>query len=288
MRVAPAPEAAGASAIELSFGRTFEVAKLGQLQSSRQRWRKEPSAVKFFRFSRRRLLQALAAWILLLYPAIVAIAWLRPLLDSAEPSQSSGDAGHGQLRYGRAMRPSGPGYRTYSYLGSALGRQYVHADVRDTLEAAFARCALGQKERVFILGESGARHGGPFWPHRTHQNGLSVDIFVPIRDPQGRPLTLSTWPWNRFGYDVEFDRSGRVGQWVIDFDGLAELLGELRVEASKHRLRLGRIILTPEYLPLLINTEHGALLEPLREVFLKTPAWVRHDEHVHVEFVSER
>ena len=46
--------------------------------------------------------------------------------------------------------------------------------------------------------------GGAFWPHRSHENGLSVDVFVPVRDAAGQAREVPTWPWNRFGYGLDF------------------------------------------------------------------------------------
>ena len=40
---------------------------------------------------------------------------------------------NGHLEGTRSLPPRGKGYRTYSYLGSALGRQYAHHKVIETL-----------------------------------------------------------------------------------------------------------------------------------------------------------
>ena len=45
---------------------------------------------------------------------------------------------NGQLEGTRSLPPRGKGYRTYSYFGSALGRQYAHHKVIETLQDAFA------------------------------------------------------------------------------------------------------------------------------------------------------
>ena len=76
--------------------------------------------------------------------------------------------------------------------------------------AALARALPGT---VHVYGETGKREGGPFPPHRTHRNGTSVDFMVPVRDADGDSVPLPTWPWNRFGYDLEFTLDGR-----LDFD----------------------------------------------------------------------
>lgn len=216
-----------------------------------------------------------------------AVAWLRVAVDSDRPSRSRGTPSAGSLIDGHVMPPSGPGYVTYSYLGAALGRQYVHGAVRDTLLAAFAATATAPDSdgRSFQVAETGHRRGGAFPPHRTHRNGLSVDILVPVSDPAGRPAQLPTWPWNQLGYGWELDERGSVaGRYRLDFESLARLLLAIDREAAARHLRIERLILTPEYLPLLFSTPSGQKLGALRERFLKRQAWVRHDEHFHIDF----
>jgi penicillin-insensitive murein endopeptidase len=218
----------------------------------------------------------------------VAMAWLRFVWNSAAPSRASGRPGHGHITAAKAMPPSGDGFATYSYLGAALGRQYVHGAVARTLADAFARAAGQKPGRRFQLAETGWRHGGRFRPHRTHQNGLSVDILVPAMDAAGHPQTLSTWPWQLFGYGWEFDAAGESGDLRIDFESLAQLLLALDAAAPPHGLRIELIIVAPEYLPRLLMTPPGHRLEPLRGRFMRHAAWIRHDEHVHVDFAPTK
>ena len=75
----------------------------------------------------------------------------------------------------------------------------------------------------YIIGEAGWPSGGEFWPHRTHQNGLSVDFMVPV-EREGKPSSLPTWPWEKFGYGVEFDSKGCRADMCIDFKALARHL----------------------------------------------------------------
>ena len=87
---------------------------------------------------------------------------------------------NGQLEGTRSLPPRGKGYRTYNYLGSALGRQYAHHKVIETLEDAFSNLheTTGQ---TFDVAEIGAKHGGKFLPHFTHREGMSVNIMTPMK-----------------------------------------------------------------------------------------------------------
>ncbi len=64
---------------------------------------------------------------------------------------------------------------------------------------------------------------------------------------------------------------------------MADLLVELEREAPAHGLAIDRIIVAPEYVDRVLGAG-GAAVARLAERFMRRPAWVRHDEHVHVDF----
>lgn len=228
------------------------------------------------RRKRRRWLFGVGA-LLLLGP--LGIAWGRVLVAGDVPSRSSGRPGRGSIAHAKPIPPWGAGFVTYSVLGSALGRQYVHDDVRATLVDAFGALAERGAPRV-VVGETGWPRGGRFRPHRTHQNGMSVDLFVPLAE--GR---VSCWAWNRLCYGLEFDERGAGAAGQVDFAGLATMLAEIERAARAHDLRLARTILAPEYVALVEASARGAELpRRVRRSFMRRPAWVRHDEHVHLDF----
>lgn len=121
----------------------------------------------------------------------LCISWLRVLFDDRTPSHSIGRPGDGRREHGHVLPPWGEGFRSYSLIGSALGRQHAHGAVRDTLIAALAERAR-TAGRVHVLGEMSRQRGGRIHPHRTHQNGLSADRFMPLRDGAGSAAVLST------------------------------------------------------------------------------------------------
>jgi penicillin-insensitive murein endopeptidase len=149
--------------------------------------------------------------------------------------------------------------------------------------AAYAALEQSAPGRVFVYGETGWPSGGRIRPHRTHQNGLSVDFFVPVRDKGGRSVPLPTSVTNRFGYDIEFDQDGRFGEYTIDFEAMAEHLYQLHATAKGRGVGIALVILDPPYLPKLFATTRGPLVRQSLK-FMKGAAWVRHDEHYHVDF----
>jgi penicillin-insensitive murein DD-endopeptidase len=204
-------------------------------------------------------------------------------LETCDPSRSIGTPARGRLQNGRRLPTSGVNFKAYSRVGALLGRNSVHQIVHAVITDAYVALAKSNPSLIFVYGETGWPHGGPFPPHRTHQNGLSVDFMVPVRDLSGRSITLPTVPWRRFGYDLEFDSKGHLGKLQIDFEAIAEHLAALDKAAGEHGTRIKLLIFAPEYQSLLWHTDMGRRLQG-RFPVMKTPAWVRHDEHYHVDF----
>jgi penicillin-insensitive murein DD-endopeptidase len=212
--------------------------------------------------------------------AVLTVAsWVALIAESV----SVGTPAKGSLKDGVSFASQGSGFVTYSTLGNLMGRQYVHSRVQATLVEAFASLHAAAPDRTFVLGETGLKGGGRIRPHKTHQNGLSVDIFMPVRDDASRRVLMPTAPWNKFGYSLEFDSSGHGEGVVIDFDSVAELLVEVDRQAQRHGLALDCIIVAPEYVDRVLAAKAVGIGQ-LAPLFMRTPAWVRHDEHLHVDF----
>jgi penicillin-insensitive murein endopeptidase len=206
-------------------------------------------------------------------------------------------AAEGELQGTRSLPPFGEGYRVYSLMGNALGRQYAHHDVIETVASA-AKSLHDSDGSVIEVAEIGTRKGGAFPPHATHQNGLSVDIITPMRDSETRePARLTTRFWNLYGYcwrvdddthrvsglawdvssegnfspclsiDLESDKE-------VDFGRLSDLLVALDGEARSRGGKIRYVIVDPSF------------IDPLSGVGvpLSTRSWIEHDDHIHVEF----
>lgn len=220
----------------------------------------------------------------LVLAAVLFVAGLGvPIAALAVESTCFGTVANGRLEHGVSLPASGPNFSAYSSLGANLGRTYVHSKVLDVVVAAYAALQRSLPGNVFVYGETGWAAGGRIRPHRTHQNGLSVDFFVPVRDRSGRSVALPTSLTNRFGYGIDFDEAGRFGEYSIDFEAIAEHLYELHAAAKARGIGVALVILDPRYHPKLFATTRGPFLEQ-NLTFMKGAAWVRHDEHYHVDF----
>lgn len=198
-------------------------------------------------------------------------------------SQCHGVVANGSIERAVRLPGSGANFSAYSVIAAAAGRTYVHSTVAEIVLAAYGAVGASMPRARFVYGETGLAQGGPFKPHRTHQNGLSVDFFVPVLDAAGQPAALPSSALNRFGYDIEFDADGRFGQYRIDFPALAEHLAQLHLAATARKVTLANVIVDPRYAAQLYATPRGPYLKAYLR-FMQGRPWVRHDEHFHIDF----
>ncbi len=180
-----------------------------------------------------------------------------------------------------AVRPpfAGKNYRTYCYICVIALRTFGHQKAIESMAEAYEVVARERPRARFVYGEIGWPWGGRFAPHRTHRNGLSIDFMVPLKGAAEIP----THAFNKFGYDVEFDRQGKGEVGEIDFATIALHLIALDKAARKRGGRIARVILAPDLQDDLINAAQGSEFQR-RIRFNKGSSWVRHDEHYHVDF----
>jgi penicillin-insensitive murein endopeptidase len=217
-------------------------------------------------------------WLAVFFGNSIAIAF-----ESDTSSESLGSVNSGSLKHGKRLPTSGTNFRAYSRLGATLGRNSVHGEVRDVVLDAYAHLQSEGIAHRFVYGETGWPSGGKFPPHRTHQNGLSVDFMVPVVNSEESPVSFPTAISSRFGYDLEFDGQGRYRDIRIDFAAVSAHLVAIDQAAQARGLAIGRVIFAPEYRQYLSDPGTGALLEESLP-FMAGGAWVRHDEHYHIDF----
>ncbi|PTT84147.1 replication initiation protein [Pelomonas sp. HMWF004] len=198
-------------------------------------------------------------------------------------SQCFGSTSNGRIEASVALPTRGANFSPYSRLAVSAGRTHVHAKVAEIVTAAYAALAKQTPEIRYVYGETGWPSGGRFRPHRSHQNGLSVDFFIPVRNASGSSTPLPTPVGERLGYDIEFDDDGRWGEYRIDFMAMAEHLYQLHRAAAERGISLALVIVDKPFLPKLFATPRGPYLKQHLN-FMKGKPWVRHDEHYHVDF----
>ena len=234
----------------------------------------------------RRLLIGVAALF-----AIVVSPFDQPTAG-AGTSTCYGTPANGRIEGAVRMPASGDNFAPYCWACIAALRTYAHRLVIDTSVAAYEQLATSHPKIVWIYGEIGGPNGGSFKPHRTHQNGLSVDYMVPVlieHDGKRTPGRLPIHAMNRFGYDEDFDKRGRQkvpdgsGTRIIDFDAIAAHILALDRQARKRKGRVARVLFAPDLQDDLFKTPTGRKLRG-KIRFNKNQTWVRHDDHYHVDF----
>jgi penicillin-insensitive murein DD-endopeptidase len=276
------------TAIELPPVNALGRWQLGRLEKAGALVAAEPDHFYFaeegyaaFRKARRE--RALVIVPVLLVVVLFSFFVLAPVEGTTAESVCRGTTANGRLEHGCRMPAGGENYSAYSSLGRFLNRTWVHCAVAAVAEDAYGALVESSPDKRFVYGETGWPSGGRFRPHKTHRNGLSVDFMVPVLDAEGRSVPLPTSALNRFGYDVEFDGKGRYEGLRIDFEALAAHLAALDEAAREHGIGIDRVIFDPQLQPFLHGTESWpAIAGGIR--FSTHPAWVRHDEHYHVDF----
>lgn len=214
---------------------------------------------------------------------ITTLIAMGPFHSASAESTCFGTTQRGSLEGGVPLPCSGKNFSSYSNIAILLRRTYVHSTVREIVVAAYRSLETSLPDRTFVYGETGWPSGGRFRPHKTHQNGLSVDFMVPVLDKTGASVPLTTSVFNKLGYDIEFDDKGRYDDLVIDYEAMSAHIKALHQAASERNAKIGRVIFDPELQPLLFRTKHGSYLRTQLKFSTKR-SWVRHDEHYHVDF----
>jgi penicillin-insensitive murein DD-endopeptidase len=205
---------------------------------------------------------------------------------TAAESVCYGTTAKGRLENGVQLPFSGKNFTAYSQILAGGGRTYVHSRVCTVVVNAYAALEKSHCAKHFVYGETGWAIGGRIKPHKTHQNGLSVDFMVPVVNAGGHSVPLPTGPFNRYGYGLEFDAKGCTEDHCIDFEALGAHLKALHMAAAKEGIGVWRVIFDPRLQPLLYRTQAGPYLET--HLFIpKKGSSKRHDEHYHVDFKVE-
>lgn len=202
----------------------------------------------------------------------------------AAASDCYGTTRQGRLTDGVQLPERGSNFESYGRLPSSAGRTYVHRQVQVVVVAAYRMLENEAPQKVFKYAETGFKQGGPFPPHKTHQNGLSVDFMVPVLDRNGQSVHLPTHPFNKYGYAIEFNAQSQYDVYTIDYEAMSAHIVALHKSAKQRGIGIWRVIFDPMLVAQLYRTRHGAYIKQHIHIPVK-PSWVRHDEHYHVDFI---
>jgi len=201
----------------------------------------------------------------------------------AQESICYGTTKNGSLKNGVKLPSSGVNFTSYGNLPELSGRTYVHSVVKNIVIESYKKLYKTNPNKKYKYAESGFKNGGKFRPHKTHQNGLSIDFMVPVLDKNNKSVYFPTNPFNKYGYNVNFDANGINENYKIDFDAIGAHIVALNEAAINNGVGIWRVIFAPELQGKLYATKYGKYIKKNIKIPTKK-SWVRHDEHYHVDF----
>lgn len=203
-------------------------------------------------------------------------------------SESKGTVSNGELINGKLVPFSGNNFNyfdTSSYLGE---RAFLNDKVLATVIETYDSLAARHPDRMFTIMECSNKHGGKITPHRTHQNGLSIDFMVPIKKNGAACYELDQKGASH--YLLSFDDEGRYvddPELQIDFDLTGEHIVLLQTIAEKNGLQIEKVILKMELKDELYESEYGDEIQKKGIYVTRNLSPLinsLHDDHYHIDF----
>lgn len=204
-------------------------------------------------------------------------------------SRAYGTVSKGRLENGVKLPYSGSNFRYFSPLSYfLLNRAYLHDQVYTSVMEAYAACHKNQPERRFRVMECSKKQGGRMRPHRTHQNGLSVDFMTPLVKNGKAWYALDRLALSHYLLTFDQEARWRLNPSVsIDYETMARHLLALETAARNHGLYIKKVIFKVGLQAKLFETPSGKRLKRKGIYFvhkLSPQIDNLHDEHYHVDF----
>lgn len=209
-------------------------------------------------------------------------------VPNAKTSILHGTVSNGSIENSRLIPFTGKNFHYFDTNSYLLGRAFAHKDVVETLLDVYALLDSLVPDREFCVMESANEHGGKLFPHRTHQNGMSIDLMMP-KTSKGRP-DYSLDGLGAHHYLLEFDKEGyskENSQIKIDFNTIALHILLLDKRAREHDLKINKVIINTDLKDELFATEHGKELKKSGIYIVQNLTKIIndiHDDHYHIDF----
>lgn len=207
--------------------------------------------------------------------------------DSLE-SQSVGSVSNGRLNNGKLLPFYGSNFNYFDKKSYLSGRAFLNSSVLNTILDSYKVLETKQPRRIFKIMECAHKNGGKLWPHRTHQNGLSVDFMMPkIKNKMpyyGLDSLGIKHYWLAFNNHGQYSKDTSIS---IDFESVAEHILVLGKKAKKNHLKIEKVIIKVELKDELFRGKHGIKLKESDIYFVRTltpKINELHDDHYHIDF----
>ena len=204
-------------------------------------------------------------------------------------SNSIGPVNAGKIENSYLLPYSGENFRYFSPLSYyILGRAYVHSTVYKTIIDGYQLCESACADIKFRVMECSNKKGGKMWPHRTHQNGMSLDFMTPLMR-KGKQHKF----FDRIGifrYTLEFDEEGVLNlnkKVSIDYETMAKHILAMEKAARANGMHIKKVIFKINLKDNLFASTSGKELKRSGIYFAKVLPKViddLHDDHYHIDF----
>lgn len=208
--------------------------------------------------------------------------------DDGKTSVSKGLVSGGSLENGKLLPFAGDNFHYFDTTSYLYGRAFVHSKVKAILLDSYKALNLTVPNHEFVVMETSNKCGGKLDPHRTHQNGLSVDFMVPLIKNGVEYTELDNLGGSH--YLMEFDDSGRYKEDTtvhINFEIIAQHILEVNKQAKNNGFKIEKVILKLDLKDELFSCKYGEELKKSGIYFAQnlTPIVNSvHDDHYHIDF----
>lgn len=203
-------------------------------------------------------------------------------------SKSIGTVSNGKLVNGYKIDRKGANYKFFSLFDYyILGRCYVHSDIYNIVNDSYEKLEKVYPNYVFRIMECSKKKGGRPFPHRTHQNGTSIDFMTPlIKNGEKKTFYDHIGMWR---YVINFNSKGELNgnkKVKIDFDKTAKHILILEASARKNGYRIKKVILETNLKDEIFISKYGKELKISGIYFVRNLAPkvnALHDDHYHID-----
>ena len=204
-------------------------------------------------------------------------------------SQSIGTISNGKLVNGYKIPFRNENFNYFSLVDYYIfGRCYTHSDIYKIVLESYEELKQTYPEYKFKIMECSSKKGGKAFPHRTHQNGTSIDFMTPLKK-DAKTITrfdkIGLWR-----YIMKFDSDGkkRFNKNIeIDFDKMAKHILILENTSRQNGYKIKKVILETNLKDELFSSKYGSQLKASGIYFVRSlPRFINelHDDHYHIDF----
>ncbi len=202
-------------------------------------------------------------------------------------SESIGTVSNGSLKHGKLVPYKGRNFMYFDRTSYLEGRAFLNDLALKSMLSTYDSLLAALPQRYFNVMECSHEHGGEMFPHRTHQNGLSIDFMMPLVKDGSPYYGLDTIGLEH--YALQFDDNGRYTKdttITIDFDLVARQILLLDHFAKQNGLAVFKVIIKIELKDELFATQYGQRLKESRIYVVRGLSPLinsLHDDHFHID-----